>query len=81
MLSDNVQPHTPCECYVCGPLSACICCAFSAVDHLSDLEGMWRAATGECNVVVCLFVTWLFVVCDVVVCLLAISLTLHHTHM
>ena len=28
----------------------------SAADPLSDLEGVRRAATGECDVVVCLFV-------------------------
>ena len=25
----TMSNHTPCECYVCGPLSACISCAFS----------------------------------------------------
>ena len=107
----TMSSHTPCECYVCGPLSACISCAFSvylcssivycimyssvpshcaqysrllmpppllylcgqaecihlyaslvhslctsAAAPLSDLEGVRRAATGECDVVVCLFV-------------------------
>ena len=27
--SRTMSSHTPCECYVCGPLSACISCAFS----------------------------------------------------
>ena len=25
----TMSNHTPCECYLCGPLSACISCAFS----------------------------------------------------
>ena len=37
----------------------------SAADPLSDLEGVRRAVTGEC---------------DLVVCLLTVSLTLHPTH-
>ena len=41
----------------------------SAADPLSDLEGVRRAASGECDVFVCLFV-----------CLLTVSLTLHPTH-
>ena len=40
----------------------------SAADPLSDSEGVRRAATGECDVVVCLFV-----------CLLTVRLTLHPT--
>ena len=35
----------------------------SATDPLSDLEGVRRAASGECDMVVCLFVCWLSVSC------------------
>ena len=54
----TMSSHTPCECYVCvvhsvlASLVHSLCT--SAADPLSDLEGVRRAATGECDVVVCL---------------------------
>ena len=41
----TMSSHTPCECYVCGPLSACICCAFSV--YLCSRPLVWFGGSEE----------------------------------